>query len=242
MRKILNEYMPFLSLDRGDAETVARLRAASRPNVHRIQCAKKGTRAELLIYEQIGLDWWTGEGMTPAKLQDELNGLRPFDELLVRINSPGGDVFDGMAIFNVLRMLPEPVAVDVEGIAASAASYIAQAASPGRLRIHEAAQAMVHNAMGLVMMFDNANAIERDATALVTLLRKIDGQIADVYSARSGRTVKDWASMMAKETFLTGKEAVAEKFADELIPLKEGGKKNETPWKNRIKQLMTNGN
>lgn len=239
MRRIVNEYLPWLSLERSDVETVTRIKAGSRPVMHTIHCAKKGTQAELLIYEQIGLDWWTGEGMTPAKLQDQLNGLRPFDEVLVRINSPGGDVFDGMAIFNVLRMLPEPVAVEIEGMAASAASYIAQAANPGRLRIHETAQAMVHNAMGLLMMFDNADAIERDVTALVALLRKIDGQIADVYAARSGRKASEWAEMMAKETYLTGKQAVKEKFADELIPLKTDGKKNETPWKNRIKQLMT---
>lgn len=241
MRHIVNEYLPWLStigLDRKDVEIVTRIKANGKPVMRSIRCAKEGKRAELLIYEQIGLDWWTGEGMTPGKLQDELNRMRPFDELLVRINSPGGDVFDGMAIFNVLRTLPEPVAVEIDGLAASAASYIAQAADAGRLKIHESAQAMVHNAMGLLMMFDNADAIERDSLALVALLRKIDAQIADIYASRSGRPASAWSDMMRKETFLTGKQAVEEKFADELIPLQtKGGKKNDA-WKNRLQKML----
>ena len=236
MRRIVNEYLPWLAgINRDDVEMLSRIKA--RGESHPIRCAKQGTKAELLIYEQIGLDWWTGEGFTPARLQDEINRVRPFNELVVKINSPGGDVFDGMAIFNVLRSIKETVSVEIEGLAASAASYIAQAASRGQLKIHETAQAMVHNAMGGLMIFDNADAIERDSTALVALLRKIDQQIADVYAARSGRPANDWAKLMNAETFLTGKQAVAEKFADVLIPLEGGGKKNQA-WKNRIDQMM----
>lgn len=244
MRRIVNEFLPWLSLglSRDDVEMISRVKAGGRPNVRTLRMAKEGDKAELLIYEQIGLDWWTGEGMTPGKLQDELNRLRPFSELKVRINSPGGDVFDGMAIFNVLRTLPEPVAVEIDGLAASAASYIAQAATPGQLKIHETAQAMVHNAMGGLMMFDNADAIERDAASLVAVLRKIDGQIADVYAARSGRPAVEWAAMMKKETFLTGKQAVDEKFADAVIPLAGKSKRNDA-WRSRLEKMMldTNG-
>lgn len=240
MRRIVNEYLPWFAaqgLVRQDVDLVLKMKAGlPRTAAKHIRCAKENKVAELFIYEQIGLDWWTGEGMTPSRLHDELESVRPFDELLVRINSPGGDVFDGMAIYNVLRKMPERVTVEVEGLAASAASYIAQAASAGQLRIHETAQAMVHNAMGMMMAFDNADAIENDTAALVALLRKIDGQIADVYAARSGKPASYWKDLMNKETFLTGKEAVDAKFADKLIPLEKHEKRQA--WKNRLDQMM----
>jgi len=242
MRKILNEFMAWLPGDRSDKMFLARIKANTTPEVHRIYCAKNGDRAELMIYENIGLDWWTGEGMTPSKLQSELNRLRPFDELLVRMNSNGGDVFDAMAIYNVLRMMPEPVVVEIEAVAASAASYIVQAASPGKLRIHESAEIMIHKAHGMFAGFDTADNMEPDAIDFFALLRKIDVHIADIYAARTGKEASTWLTKMKKDYWMSGKQSVEEGMADEVIPLKKSGKKNETPYKNRIKQLMTNAN
>lgn len=219
LQAVASQFRPFLNgLSQHEAESAVRFKARVEP-ASGIRMEKKSSEAHLYIYESIGLDWWTGEGMTPAKLQDQLEELRPFDSITVHLNSGGGDVFDGYAIFNVLRSLTAEKTVEVEGIAASAASFIAQAADPGKLLVHEAAQIMVHNSMGGMIVFDNADTIEREAAAMVSILRKIDKQVADIYAARSGRPASEWAAMMDRETFMTGQEAVDERFADELIAL-----------------------
>lgn len=170
--------------------------------------------AELLIYDTIGFDFWTGGGVTPKGLIEQLESLKPFDRLTVRMNSPGGDVFDGMAIFNILRRQEAKVSVEIEGWAASAASFIAQAADAGELRISEAGMMMVHRAWGVSV--GNTN----DMLEMADVLDKLDGQIALIYANRSKRKTDTWLGIMNSETWFTGAEAVDAKLADATIAAK----------------------
>jgi ATP-dependent Clp protease protease subunit len=228
IQSIVNDFRSRLTasgLTAQEAEIIAKCRCAEPSDTAKKITAKKaddGT-AEVLIYDYIGFDFWTGGGFTPQVLTDQLEAMKPFDKLTVRINSPGGNVFDGMAIFNILRRQEAKVSVEVEGIAASAASYIAQVADEGQLYISEAAQMMIHNAAGFFAAEGNADALdaaEADFTGLRGLLRKIDGQIAAIYSARSGRKVNTWLDLMKAETYFTGQEAVDAKLADKTITTK----------------------
>lgn len=204
-------------LTAADAERVVSVRADKRRPVQagtiRMEKSDDET-AEVLLYDVIGFDFWSGGGITPKGLVDSLAAMKPFNKLTVRINSPGGDVFDGMTLFNILRRQDATVSVEIEGLAASAASFIAMVADAGELRISEAGMAMVHNAWGVSV------GNKHDMLELADLLDKIDGQIATMYANRSKRKAETWLKMMDAETWLTGQEAVAEKFADDVVPAK----------------------
>ena len=200
-----------------EARRVAQCRAAKPTRVGTIRAEKtegESSEATLDLYDSIGFDFWTGEGMTPKRLAEQLDALKPFDRLTVRVNSPGGDVFDGMTIYNILRRQEATVAVEIEGLAASAASFIIQAASPGEIAVNEASMLMIHRAWGVGM------GNFQDMLDLAGVLEKLDGQIAGIYSARSKRKVDTWLGLMDSETWFTGAEAVDAKLADKVIPAK----------------------
>jgi len=215
----LAEYKSFLvesGLEESQADRVVKIRADkhSPKQVGQIRMEKKEDEAEILLYDVIGFDFWTGEGMTPKKLVEQLEAMQPFSRIMLRVNSPGGDVFDGMTIYNILRRQEAKISVEVEGLAASAASYVTQVADPGELRISEAGMFMVHRAWGITM--GNTN----DMLEMAGLLEKLDNQIAGIYSSRSKRKVDTWLNLMDEETWLTGQEAVDAKLADETITTK----------------------
>ena len=93
--------------------------------------AKANRAAEVLVYEQIGADWY-GNGVTAKKFREELAALGEVDEITVRINSPGGEVFDGFTIYNELRAHKARKIVHIDGLAASIASVICFGACCGR--------------------------------------------------------------------------------------------------------------
>lgn len=127
----------------------------------------------------------------------------------VEINSPGGDVFDGIAIYNALRTHPAHVTTRVDGIAASIASVIAQA---GDHRIMlSSSQMMIHNAWGMTVG-DN-----RDHAEMSALLEQQDDIIAGIYATRSGGDRTDFRTLMNAETWLSDERAVAEGLADEVL-------------------------
>lgn len=166
---------------------------------------------ELLIYEQIGLDWFTGEGMTAKAFNDQLGKIKS-DSIKVRINSPGGDVFDAIAIYNMLAEHPAKINVTIEGIAASAASIVAMAGDT--VSIYESAQVMIHDAWTMVV------GNEQDMRQVADLLAKIDGQIADLYAARSGKSSDEFRNLMNSDTYLTGNEAKDLGIVDSVIETK----------------------
>ena len=147
-------------------------------------------------------------GTTPARISGALRsiGNRP---ATVRLNSPGGNVFDGLAIFNLLRGHKPGVKVEVLGLAASAASVIAMAGD--EIRMARASELMIHRAQGGAM--GNSDTFRQ----MTGVLDKVDGVLAQLYADRTGLAVTEAARLMAEESFFTADQAVELGFADALL-------------------------
>lgn len=181
----------------------ARPEAAERDWYHVNAKTGDQRRAEVHIYDDIG---WMG---TSAKdLARELKTL-DVDEIELHLNSPGGDAWDGIAIYNTLRDHKASVSVVVDGVAASAASVIAMAGDT--VRMNRGAQLMIHDAWGLVI--GNAD----DMTEAAAMFDKISDGMAEIYASRAGGTVAEWREAMAAESWYTAAEAVDAGLADELV-------------------------
>ncbi len=163
----------------------------------------------ITMFDIIGEDWWTGGGVTAKKVAAQLRAIgdRPVE---VQINSGGGDMFEGLAIYNVLREHPQPITMKVMGMAASAASVIAMAGDT--VEIGAASFLMIHNCW--VIAAGNRN----DMAEVAAFLAPFDQAMADVYAARSGQDAKDCAKWMDAETWLSGSLAIERGFADTLLP------------------------
>lgn len=160
----------------------------------------------ITIFEPIGYDWWTGEGVTASRIAGALRQIGDGNDVVVNINSPGGDVFEGLAIYNLLREHNGKVTVNILGIAASAASFIAMAGD--QINIGKAAFLMIHNAWTI------AAGNRNDLRAVADYLEPFDGAIADVYADRTGIDIKDITEVMDSETWINGKTAVSLGWAD----------------------------
>ena len=182
-----------------------------------ISMASKVATNELSIMTEIGPEEW---GLTSAKSVQKL--LKSFSKgpVVVTINSPGGDAFDGIAIFNLLRDFGQKVTTRVLGMAASAASVITMAGDT--IEMGEASMLMIHSASGMV--YGN----EKDLTEFADVLRAIDESVADLYASRTGLKVSEILEMMRKETWMSAKDAVKHGFADKLISEKKDDKKKST--------------
>lgn len=178
-----------------------------------VRAAAADKPAEILIYDEIGF-WGVTAGDFAAALKQV--GAGPVN---VRINSPGGDVFDGLAIHNLMRAHAGGVTTTVDGLAASAASIIALAGSS--VTMADNSMMMIHRASCLAM----GNSAE--LTALVGTLDKIDGQLASIYAAKTGKPDADMAALMAAETWFTAAEAKDQGLADTVA--KAGKAKNSAP-------------
>ena len=161
--------------------------------------------ATITIFDIIGEDFWTGQGVTANRISAALRRIGNRD-VTVRINSPGGDLFEGMAIFNLLRLHEARVTVEVVGWAASAASIIAMAGD--EIRMGLGTFMMVHNVWGLAI------GNRHDLKEVADLFERLDAGVTDVYEARSGAKRADIEKMMDAETFMGPSEAVAAGFAD----------------------------
>ena len=165
--------------------------------------ATAGPPTQVSIYDEIGF-----YGVSAGSFLADLKGVSGDIEL--HLNSPGGDVFDGISIFNQLKQRAGTVHVIVDGLAASAASFIAQAASPGKLEMAPHSQMMIHN--GFSMAIGDAADLRQTAD----LLDKITAEIASIYAERSGKPVDYWLAKMAAESWFSDAEAVAEGLADNI--------------------------
>jgi ATP-dependent protease ClpP protease subunit len=161
-----------------------------------------GGPSELLLYMEIG--YW---GITAQDVADQLQGRR--GDLHVRINSPGGDVFDGYAIYNMLAKYDGAVTVTVEGLAASAASFIAMAGDTVEMCL--ASQMMIHDASGVCM----GDAAEMREWADV--LDSISDTIATVYAERGGSDAGEWRAIMQAERWYSPQQAVDAGLADTIV-------------------------
>jgi ATP-dependent protease ClpP protease subunit len=170
--------------------------------------AQSGGALELLVYDEIG-QTWDGTGVTAADVKQAIDNAGQFSSISLRINSPGGDAFEGVAIFNLLRDQKKPIAVKVDGIAASAASVIAMAGDT--VSMGTGSMLMIHNAWALAV--GDATALRKEAETLDA----VSLSIADVYAAKTGKPAADIKSMMDAETWMSAEQAVAEGFADDEI-------------------------
>jgi ATP-dependent protease ClpP protease subunit len=167
--------------------------------------------AELIIYGTIGGGGWFDEGIGASDVQAVLQQAGP-GPVNVRLNSPGGDVFDGVAIHSLLARHPGAVTVYVDGLAASAASFIMLAGD--RIVSARNAFVMIHSAM--TMTYGNPKT-HLDAAAL---LEKVSDNIADMYAERAGEDPAFWRNLMDTNgedgTWYTGQEALTVGLVDEL--------------------------
>lgn len=166
----------------------------------------------ITMFGTIGEDFWSGEGITAKKVAAQLKAIgdRPIE---VQINSPGGDVFEGIAIYNILREHPQDITVKVMGMAASAASVIAMAGDD--IQIGAASFIMIHNTW--VVAVGNRH----DLNEASIFLEPFDMALRDLYAARTGQTAKDCQKWMDAETYMSGSQAIERGFADRLLPADE---------------------
>lgn len=188
----------------------------------------KDAEDTISMYDPIGANWM-GEGVTAKRIAAALRGMGD-KNVIVNLNSPGGDVFEGIAIYNLLREHKGEVTVRVLGIAASAASVIAMAGD--RIEISRAAFLMVHNVWGGVI--GNRHDLRENADVMET----IDAALAAVYAVRSGKDVKSIGKLMDKETWFGGNEAIDQGFADALLPADEIEEKdNQGTHNNALRRI-----
>ncbi|PKB19650.1 ATP-dependent protease ClpP protease subunit [Novosphingobium kunmingense] len=162
----------------------------------------------ITMFDMIGEDFWSGGGITAKSVGAQLRAIgdRPVE---VQINSPGGDMFEGIAIYNVLREHPQPVIVKIMGMAASAASIIAMAGDT--VEIGAASFLMIHNCW--VMAVGNRH----DMAEVAEWLAPFDAAMVEVYAARSGQKSADIAKWMDAESYMSGSVAIDRGFADSLL-------------------------
>jgi ATP-dependent Clp protease protease subunit len=165
-------------------------------------------RGELYLYGEISGTSWYKDDITPSHFIKDLAALGEIDVLDVYLNSPGGDAFAGIAIYHALKRHPATVNVHVDGIAASAASVVAMAGD--RIVMPRAATMMIHQAWGVGM------GGKTDLRALADELERLDGQLAGIYAARTGKDAAVISAWMQSERWMNGDEALADGFADEV--------------------------
>jgi ATP-dependent protease ClpP protease subunit len=164
-------------------------------------------QAEVWIYDVIGKDFW-GEGVSAKAFAEDLEALRDVDSLTVRINSPGGDVFDGNTIYNALHRFPAEVVVAVDGVAASAAALVAMAGDT--VEMAENAMMMIHEASGGVY----GRAAEHRHIADV--LDKVNENQITAFATKAEASREKVAAWLEEETWFTAAEAVEAGLADEV--------------------------
>lgn len=155
---------------------------------------------EVLLYGEIGWD-------VEAKAFVEQLQAVDSQKITLRVNSPGGDVYDGLAIMNALRVFDGDVTAVVEGMAASAASFIVVGGAD-RVIMRPDAEMMIHDA--LTMTAGNAEELQRQ----VADLERISGKLAGIYAGKAGGDPETWRAAMRDETWFTADEAVACGLAD----------------------------
>jgi ATP-dependent protease ClpP protease subunit len=163
--------------------------------------------AEIFIYADIGM--W---GITANQFKLDLDALGEIKELTIRINSYGGEVFDGNAIYNNLVAHPASKTVIVDGVAASMASVIAMAADPGKLKMPENAWLMIHDPS--VGIFGTAEELRKNAD----LLDKLKAGVIKAYQRHATKLTKEelW-DLMSEESWISAADAVTYGLADEVL-------------------------
>ena len=166
--------------------------------------AKANDTAEISIYDEIGF-WGVSAASFAQNLKSCGNNLK---QINLHIHSPGGDVFDGIAIYNLLKNHPANVIVYIDGLAASMASVIAMAGN--EVIMPENAMMMIHKPWGI------QGGDAEDMRKYADLLDKVENTLIPAYATKTGKTPEELAEMLSAETWLNGKECVEQGFADKL--------------------------
>jgi ATP-dependent Clp protease, proteolytic subunit ClpP len=166
--------------------------------------AKAKDTAEISIYDEIGF-WGVSAASFAQDLKSCGNNLK---QINLHIHSPGGDVFDGIAIYNLLKNHPANVTVYIDGLAASMASVIAMAGN--EVIMPENAMMMIHKPWGI------QGGDAEDMRKYADLLDKVENTLIPAYANKTGKTPEELAEMLSAETWLNGKECVEQGFADKL--------------------------
>jgi ATP-dependent Clp protease, protease subunit len=172
------------------------------------------------IFDVIGEDFFSG-GFTAKRMSAALRAIGKDKDVVVNINSPGGDFFEGAAIYNLLAAHEGKVTVNVIGLAASAASFIAMAGDT--IRISQVGFLMVHNAWSIVV------GNRHDLAQAIPALEAFDGSMRELYAARTGMDQEEVGKLMDAETWINAKDAIDKGFASEVIEVKktEGADKDK---------------
>jgi ATP-dependent Clp protease, protease subunit len=178
---------------------------------------------EILIYSDIGESWFS-EGVTAKSVKSQLDSMKDATEITVRINSPGGDVFDGFAIYNLLAQHPAEITVKVDGMAASAASVIAMAGD--KIEMAANAMMMIHNPWTMAM--GDAESLGKT----ITLLDQIKGSILTTYATKASLSEDELSELMDAETWFDAQGAIDAGLATAIIGKSDKAKAKNTakPW------------
>ncbi len=189
-----------------------------------IRARASGT--EVLIYDEIG-----AYGVSAKGFLAELGALPDDAAIDLRLNSPGGSVFDAVAIYNALKRHAGDITVWIDGIAASAASYIAMAGDT--IVMPENAFLMIHDPSGLVM------GTAEDMRSTAEALDKVKGSLIQGYAAKSGKSDDEIAALMAAETWLDAKDALDLGFIDRIAePVKLAASFDVARFRNAPPELV----
>lgn len=170
--------------------------------------------AELILYGDImdSQPWWRdGNIITPDNFLEDMKILKAKNRVTVRLNSPGGDVFAAQAIYTQLKSLTANKTIIIDGLAASAATIIAMAGDT--IKIPSNALFMIHNPS--ITVWDSFEAA--DLEELKNMLDVVKDSIIEAYCQKTNKTKDELSKMMDNTTWLTGKQAVEQGFADELL-------------------------
>ncbi|MDF3830240.1 Clp protease ClpP [Pseudocitrobacter sp. 2023EL-00150] len=167
--------------------------------------ASTDNAADIFIYDEIG--YW---GVTAKQFVSDLKALGDVTHINLHINSPGGDVFDGIAIFNALKHHGAAITVHIDGLAASMASVIAMVGNP--VIMPENTMMMIHKPWGF------AGGDANDMRDYAELLDKVESVLIPAYAQKTGKTTDEIAAMLEDETWMDGTECVALGFADQVTP------------------------
>jgi len=195
-----------------------------------IVAENKGETASIDIFDVIGSDYF-GEGFTAKRMSAALKSIGEDKDVIVNINSPGGDVFESATIYNLLAQHKGNVTVNILGLAASGASVIAMAGDT--IKISKIGFLMIHNAWSIVM--GNRNDLREAADAL----EQFDKAILAAYVSRASAPENKIAKMMDSETWIGADDAIEYGFADELIDTKTApAKDTEKQTKAQAKRTL----
>jgi len=167
----------------------------------------KSEVAEIWIYEMIGEDFWSGGGVTAKNFQKELSAIKA-SQIDLHVNSPGGEVFDGIAIYNLIKQHPANVTTYIDGLAASIASVIALAGD--EIYMAENALMMIHNPYGMVM------GMAEDMRKMAERLDIVRDSISKAYMSKTDMPEEEINALMEAETWMTADDAMELGFIDDV--------------------------